>query len=244
VSKAKFAVRKALHKAGVLHAVRKLKGSGERPLFNPADPRTQMSTLTCLDWLSSRGLLEGTDVLEFGIFRGFNVWFSQAYCRLRGVRDVRFFGFDSFFGLPEISGVDSRGTFHEGEFSAYKADVEHYFTRFSVDWTQTFLVEGFFSETLNPATIQRLSVRPCSLAVVDCDLYSSTVEVLNFLEGLLCPVSVIYFDDWRDFGNVDAGEPLAFREFQERTAARFRTEDIPLTPGITKGKAFALYRLP
>ena len=201
-----------------------------------------MSTMTCIQWLLARGHLEGTDVMEFGIFRGFNLWFSQAYCRLHNVQDVRYFGFDSFFGLPEVTGVDAAGHFAEGEFSAYKEDVEYYLSRYGVDWERTFLVEGFFSSTLTERTIEAFGLRQCALAIVDCDLYSSTVEVLAFLKKVLAPTSVVYFDDWKDFKLEDAGQPLAFREFRDREGDMLRTEEIPLDRGITKGKAFALYR--
>jgi len=239
----RFAVRKALHSAGVLHRVRELRGRRtQRPLFNPADPRTQIATVTCVDWLHQQGLLEGSDVLEFGIFRGFNVWFTQAYCRAKGISDLRWFGFDSFFGLPEIAGPDASGAFKEGEFSAYREDVEYYFNRFGVDWSRTVLVDGFFSDTLNENTRARHQVRNCALAIVDCDLYSSTVEVLNFLEGLLAPSAVLYFDDWDDFRSTDQGEPRAFKEFADRTGSQFSVVELELPPGITKGKAFNLRR--
>jgi O-methyltransferase len=239
----KFALRKRLHQVGLLHKVRSMTTRHGRPLFNPADPRTQMSTKTCLDWLISRNLLAGTDFMEFGIFRGFNVWFVQAYCRLHHLPDMRYFGFDSFFGLPEITGVDRSGTFKEGEFSAYREDVEYYLERYGVDWSQTFLVEGFFSKTLIDETVHQHRLRRCAFAVIDCDLYSSTVEVLNFLKPLLARTAVLYFDDWDDFRSDEKGEALAFREFQQQTATQLRTEEIPLEPRITKGRVFAVHKL-
>jgi O-methyltransferase len=243
VADLRFAVRKALHKAGVLHRLRDLRGRRtHRPLFNPADPRTQVATLTCVDWLHQQGVLEGSDIMEFGIFRGFNVWFTQAYCRAKGMSDLRWLGFDSFFGLPAIEGIDASGSFKEGEFSAYREDVEYYFNRFGIDWSRTLLIDGFFSDTLNEKTKEQYQIRECALAIVDCDLYSSTVEVLQFLERLLAPLAVLYFDDWDDFKSADQGESRAFREFADRTRSQFTVVELQLPAGITKGKAFSLRR--
>jgi len=243
VADLRFTLRKALHKAGVLHSLRGLRGHRtKRPLFSPADARTPIATLACVDWLHQQGVLEGTDIMEFGIFRGFNMWFTQAYCRAKGISDLRWLGFDSFFGLPKIDGSDASGGFVEGEFSAYREDVEYYFNRFGIDWSRTFLIDGFFSDTLNEKTRARCQIRNCALAIVDCDLYSSTVEVLTFLEGLLAPLAVVYFDDWGDFKSADQGEPRAFREFEDRTRSQFNVVELQLPAGITKGKAFTLRR--
>jgi hypothetical protein len=57
---------------------------------------------------------------------------------------------------------------------------------------------------------------------VDCDLYSSTADVFNFLPGRLVDGSIIYFDDWTH--EVGTGEPKAFFEFAEREASRYKFE--------------------
>src|SRR5262245_42220344 len=95
-------LRKTLRSLGLLSLARKLKGRvvHVENEFKPADPRLLISTSICLRWLAERGLAEGSDYLEFGIFRGFNLWYAQAYARNVGIRSMRFFGFDSFFGIP------------------------------------------------------------------------------------------------------------------------------------------------
>ena len=180
----------------------KLLGKNQWSVFKPADPRTQVSTLLCFDWLQERDLLEGTDYFEFGIFRGFNLWFVQAYAKARGLTNMRFAGFDSFFGLPPVEGIDAGGSFKEGGFSSYREEVETYYKRYGVDWDKTMLVQGFYEDSLNNQTIEKFKLRKCALCVIDCDLYSSTVSVLNFVAPLLADTSVLYFDDWIDFWSV------------------------------------------
>ena len=212
--------------------------------FRPADPRTQISTLTCFGWLRERGRLEGTDYFEFGIFRGFNLWFVQAFARAMAVMDMRFVGFDSFSGLPRLEGIDCGGSFARGDFRASRPEVEAYFTHFGVDWNTTVLVEGLYRTTLNAATSERYALRRCALCVVDCDLYASTVPVLSFVRPLLATESVIFFDDWEDFeGGAARGEPRAFAEFMPDHAAEFSAEAfVDLPPLGGKGKAFVLRR--
>jgi hypothetical protein len=236
-------VRRWLRAAGLLGAAQSLKqavaGAPEWHDFKPADPRSQVSTLVCFEWLRERGLLAGTDYYEFGIFRGFNLWFVQALARVHAIGDMRCVGFDSFFGLPK-----AEGTFKEGEFSAYRQEVESYLNRYGVDWQRTLLVEGFFDQSLNEQTAARLGPRQCVLCVVDCDLYISTVPVLEFAGPRLGPVSIVYFDDWNDFGGAPLeGEPKAFAEFMARHDSEFTAE--PLTDLVAlggKGRAFVLRR--
>lgn len=243
----KFRLRKTLHRLGLLHMLRRVKKRFVRAenAFKPSDPRVLISTAKCLDWLAAQGLAEGSDYLEFGIFRGFNLWFAQAYARSLGVNDMRFFGFDSFFGLPPIEEIDNTGPFLEGDFSAYRDEVEKFLTRFGVDWTRTHLVEGFFDRTLTPATREKHGLRRCGFAVVDCDLYTSTVDVLKFLPPLLGHKTLLFFDDWDDFGDgANRGEPRAFAEFTETHAASIRVEpfrDLKALGG--KGKAFMVERI-
>src|SRR5205823_4802278 len=106
-----------LKRVGLLESARSIKkklGGPPPDDFNPGNPRTCVPTAKCFQWLHESGLAEGSDYLEFGIFRGFNLWFAQATARLASVSDMRYFGFDSFFGLPPITGIDRGGCFEEG----------------------------------------------------------------------------------------------------------------------------------
>ena len=55
-----------------------------------------------------------------------------------------------------------------------------------------------------------------SIVMVDCDLYSSTKSVLDFITSLVVEGSIIIFDDWFAFkGNPNRGEQLACSEWLE-----------------------------
>ena len=95
-------------------------------------------------------------------------------------------------------------------------------------------VSGFYSESLTKAgLVQQLGMQPAKYVDVDVDLYSSTVEVLDFLfvHGLIAPGTVIGFDDFWSIAclpNSDEnssplaeGEALALVEAARRYNATF-----------------------
>ena len=53
-----------------------------------------------------------------------------------------------------------------------------------------------------------------ALALIDCDLYESTSQVLEFLAPLVDQGTILMFDDWNAFEADDhKGQRRAFREF-------------------------------
>jgi hypothetical protein len=186
-------------------------------------------------------LAEGSDYLEFGVYRGFTLWYAQALIKDFGVRDMRCFGFDSFAGLPRPNGIDvstQEPGFYEGAFFVKRATVEADLTHHGTDWSRTALVEGWYEDTLVPQTRAELGLRRCSVCVVDCDLYESARRVLEFVEPLLADGSCLLFDDWNMYQrDPDKGERRAFAELL------MRRPDIradPLLEFGTHGQGFVL----
>ena len=52
--------------------------------------------------------IEG-DYLEFGTYQGRSLASAHHIAQLYGLKNMRFYAFDSFQGLPEIQGVDREG---------------------------------------------------------------------------------------------------------------------------------------
>ena len=85
-----------------------------------------------------------------------------------------------------------------------------------IDWERTFRIPGYFEKSLTPELIEKHRIRKVGVALIDCDLYSSTVEVLNFLRALIGDKTVLVMDDWNCFGADDnKGQRRAMREFLE-----------------------------
>ena len=207
--------RQLLRSLGLLETARavKRKFTHVENGFAPCTPHLLIAVNRALRWCSENGTASG-EYLEFGIFRGFTLWYTQALATDLGLRDLRFFGFDSFFGLPPMTGIDRGAEFHEGDYYSPRQDVEEFLNRNQVDWTRTKLVPGWFKDSLTPATRTQLGLRRCAIAVVDCDTYESTVPVLAFLEPLIVDRTVVLFDDWHNYADDPRrGEQRAFAEF-------------------------------
>lgn len=154
------------------------------------------------------------DYLEFGVFRGRT--FAEAWnaARRYGRQKMHFYAFDSFTGLPELSDKDNGGAFRQGQFSAARAVFENTLRRNRVDLSRVTIVEGLFDQTLTAENRKQLPVEKAAIAWVDCDLYASTVPVLNFLADVLVDGAVLIFDDWYCFnGRPDRGEQRACAEW-------------------------------
>ena len=155
------------------------------------------------------------DYYEFGLFGGYTFWVAQQACQQLNILDTNFYGFDSFRGLPPIEGIDKTDNlFFEGQFACSKAELVKNLNKKGIDWSRTEVIEGFFSESLTEDLKKRLGLKEVGVAFIDCDLYSSTKDVLNWLNSLLKDRSILIFDDWCAFGeNSGLGQERAFREF-------------------------------
>lgn len=168
---------------------------------------------------AEKGLLQKGDYYEFGLFKGYSFWTAQKTAAGLGLESMRFFGFDSFQGLPDIGHVDKtpHQEFYKGQYYCGKKQVIKNLDSQGVDWDRTYLIEGYFNKSLTPDLKKSYRMKPVAIALIDCDLYTSTVDVLNFLEDLLMDGSILMFDDWNCFNKDNSkGQRRAFREFLEK----------------------------
>lgn len=160
------------------------------------------------------------DYLEFGVFMGKT--FSYTYRIMAPLfPDMRFVALDSFEGLPEPKGIDAKDNytsgFYAGQFACDVKQFESNLCASGVDMKRVVLVQGWFDQTLAPGDLRSASISKVAAAWIDCDLYESTVPVLDFLTTRLSIGSVLLFDDWRCYRNLaDFGQQRACREWLDR----------------------------
>jgi hypothetical protein len=78
-------------------------------------------------------------------------------------------------------------------------------------------VKGFYDRSLTPDLANSLRPKKAAVVYIDCDLYASTVPVLEFVKEFLQVGTIIVFDDWYCYhGRPDRGEQRAFQEFRAR----------------------------
>ncbi len=137
--------------------------------------------------------LSGICYLEFGVAGGhsFKWWVS----RIKN-KDSRFYGFDTFSGLPE-----NWGSFKKGDMSANDE-----FPDVNDDRCQFF--KGIFQETV-PGFLKDFKTDLRKVIHMDADIYSSTLFALTMIGPLLNKSDIIIFDEF----NVPMHEFKAFTEF-------------------------------
>lgn len=147
--------------------------------------------------------------------------------------DWKFISFDSFEGLPEIRTIDKQEIWEAGKLKTAEDRFVATCLRHGMQRDRLMTVKGFYDSSLTADLSQRLLPRKAAVVYVDCDLYHSTIPVLEFMVPFLQPGTIVVFDDWNCFlANPDKGERLAWREFRERHPG-LRFEDF-LQTGMQK----------
>ena len=105
-------------------------------------------------------------MVEIGMYRGGS---ASIICHLKG--DKKFFGFDTFEGLPR-RGKEDEKWFREKQFSARQEGVAAYLAKFP----GVTLTKGIFPESGSILNGERFS-----FVNLDVDLYKGIIDSLNFL---------------------------------------------------------------
>lgn len=135
------------------------------------------------------------DYAEFGCYNGQT--FRLAFDQIRQRRWQRhLWAFDSFQGLPAGSSpLDNHPAWKKGSM-AIEVDAFHRIcASHGISRDCYTVVEGFYEQTLGrmPSHAPPIDL---ALAYIDCDMYSSTKTVLEFLAPRLKHGMILAFDDY------------------------------------------------
>jgi O-methyltransferase len=146
-------------------------------------------------WVIENEKLDETPInyLEFGVAAGHSFrWF------LKEIRhsESRFYGFDTFTGLPE-----DWGPFKKGSMSNNNKLPE-------IDDVRGKFFQGLFQQTL-PDFLPELDNTKRNVILLDADLYSATLYTLTRLAPFLKKNDIVFFDEFA----VPTHEFKAFSDF-------------------------------
>jgi hypothetical protein len=141
-----------------------------------------------------------------GLFLEFGVATGQTISQIAALSQAHVFGFDSFEGLPE----PWRTGFPKGCFSGEIPQVP----------SNVSIIRGWFSDTLPKFTEEHKE--PVAFLHVDCDLYSSTKCIFDFLYPRIGRGCVIVFDEYFNYPGWQDHEHKAFIELVDRRHLGFR----------------------
>ena len=141
-------------------------------------------------------LLQGSaiDYLEFGVWEGVTI---KTWMALNQNPESRFYGFDSFQGLPSDWTTRKR----IGHFDVRGREP-------TMNDPRVQFIKGWFHETL-PDFLKSFVARGRVVVHVDSDLYASALCVLTSLNHILESGSIIIFDEFCDTEN----EYAAWRDY-------------------------------
>lgn len=136
------------------------------------------------------------DCVETGVWRGGASIMMRGVLAAYGIRDRKVWLADSFAGLPPPK---------PAEYPADAGDQHHLFEQLVVSLEsvrdnfeaydllddQVYFIEGFFSETLPTAPIDRIAVLR-----LDGDMYESTIVALRSLYHKVSPGGYVIVDDY------------------------------------------------
>ncbi len=147
-------------------------------------------------------------------------------------RITGFWAFDSFGGMPEPEGIDKQKIWR-GQMNYTSEQKFRAITRRDAHRVTT--VKGFYEDSLK--TVELPEDQYPALTYIDCDYYSSTKQVLDWLGKVLRHGCLVAFDDWDCyFGDDERGQRKAFREFAD--AQRGRLEFAPFMKINSGGMSF------
>jgi O-methyltransferase len=131
--------------------------------------------------------------MEFGVADGhsFNWWMIENQHPAS-----RFYGFDTFTGLPEDFGPYKKGYFNTGNNIPTIKDERGKF------------YQGLFQQTL-PTFLKNFDNSKKNVIMLDADLYTATLFVLTSLAPFLKKDDIIFFDEFV----VPTHEFMAYHQF-------------------------------
>lgn len=147
---------------------------------------------------------QGGLVCEFGVGSGRSLRMTQEILPL----NTELHGFDTFTGLPQSWGNEPKGAYSTGG-------------RVPILEGPAYFHKGLFKDTIGPFLEQAGPDAFLAYANVDCDLYSSTLDVLESMHGRVRPGTILVFDEYICHPTWRQDEFRAWRECCKRMGWKY-----------------------
>jgi len=148
-------------------------------------------------WVIEHENITGIPVnyMEFGVAQGHSFkWFMQQNTH----PESRFYGFDTFTGLPEDFGALKKGDFNNNNEPP------------KIDDARGKFFQGLFQQTV-PSFLKELNNNKKNILMMDADIYSATLYALSCMGPYLKDGDLIFFDEF----SVPTHEFKAFLDFTQ-----------------------------
>jgi len=147
--------------------------------------------------------IEG-DLIETGVWRGGATIFMKGILKAYNNKNKKVYVADSFEGLPKPDvdkyPIDTGDNHHKIQLlSVSKEEVEDNFKAYDLLDDNVVFIKGFFETSLKNTNINKLA-----LLRIDCDMYSSTMQMLEQLYDKVSIGGFIIVDDYALIGAKNA----------------------------------------
>lgn len=155
------------------------------------------------------------DYIEFGIFTASSFKHTiKTENRINKKNNTVFYGLDSFEGFPD----NSHPFFQDKNFKSDYKKVKKLEKKYKPN---VYILKGYFSDLLNNEK-QLLEIEKLKFVYIDCDLYISAIEPIDFIIPKLSKGSYIMIDD---FTNID----LEGKSIRDIFYKKFEGHDFEIT---------------
>jgi len=169
------------------------------------------------------GSFKGDSLILFGLIKRFLSIFNPE------LKKQKIFSFDSFQGLPKNNLDHNDPVWRE---KAFCGTLKEVIKNVSSHGIRFDYIKGFYKDSLTSELQQQMIDNPPSIVHIDVDLYSSTIEVLGWLDKIALPMAIYIFDDiWATGNHPDLGEQKAILEYNKMSDKRGFLVESPLSMG-------------
>jgi O-methyltransferase len=153
------------------------------------------------------------DYVEFGCCGGVTFRLAYKYAR-KYKHNCKLWAFDSFCGLPPKSlPEDEHPVWVQGTMSIALDEFKKICREGNIPDSDCHVVAGYYDQTLSNPCGKSLPTNIC-MAYIDCDMYSSTKTVFEFLMPRLKHGMIMAFDDYYCWSSTQvSGERKACADF-------------------------------
>jgi hypothetical protein len=156
---------------------------------------------------------------EFGIFKGFILWYAEIAFRHLTGQNFKYYGFDSFEGLPAGS-IDEHEWWLPGNYGASIDQVRSNLEAHGADLSRMHLCKGWFSKELFSNFVKEQNPNRIAIVNIDSDMYESCKEVLQFFGPSFEIGTIILFDELRNAFQIEPEKHGELRAVTEYLAGR------------------------
>jgi len=137
------------------------------------------------------------DYLEFGVFNGSSIWSMYHAAKNMKKDAIRFFWFDAFKWLPKESENEDAWVWKQWYYSCSFDKMSTCLQTRNIATNNITRIKGWYTDTLNNNLLKQYNLSNPWIIFIDCDTYSSSKTVLDFISQLIHKPVIICLDDWK-----------------------------------------------